>query len=153
MTGKPGGPMTVARTHSSRSHERGERHLKNAVKSRAVSAAELGASGSAAVVPATSYVLSIEYWDSNYGGITYTNAWSGPCSTYGTVASNVVPSWNDKISSVHAYSGCATTLFWNSNGGQPSYAIGVDGAVPNLGAFNDKASSHAWSARYPVTWP
>ena len=29
MTGKSGGPMTVARTDSTRSHERGERHIQS----------------------------------------------------------------------------------------------------------------------------
>lgn len=57
--------------------------------------------------------------------------------------------WNDEVSSVHNYSNCATTLFWNSNFGQPTYNIGKNAGASSLGAFNDQTSSQKWCPSSP----
>jgi hypothetical protein len=122
----------------------GRVHLKNAAMSRAVSATELSGD-----VPQTTYVLSIDYQNANFGGSTFTWFQSAPCGSYQT--SSMPSGWNDVISSVAAYSGCATTLYWNVNFGTPTYAIGVNGSSANLGTFNDKASSQKWCPVYPCS--
>lgn len=52
--------------------------------------------------------------------------------------------WNDTVQSVQAYSNCATTLYWNTNLGQPEYVVGVNAGVSNLGSFDKKASSQSF---------
>jgi hypothetical protein len=120
----------------------GRVHLKNAATSRAVSSTEL--TGDA---PLTTYVLSVDYQNANFGGSTFTWFQSAPCGYYQT--GSMPSGWNDVVSSVAAYSGCATTLYWNVNFGTPTYAIGVNGSSANLGTFNDKTSSQKWCPVYP----
>jgi hypothetical protein len=120
----------------------GRVHLANAANARLVTAAELKPAS-----PATNYVLSIDYMDANFSGATFTWYQSSPCGNYQTAS---MPSgWNDDISSVAAYSSCATTLFWNINFGQPTYLIHVDGSAGSLGSFNDQTSSQKWCHTYP----
>jgi hypothetical protein len=120
--------------------------LKDATTSRSVSSAELtGGSDS----PLTTYVLSVDYQNANFGGSTFTWVQSSPCGYY--QAGSMPSGWNDVVSSVAAYSGCATTLYWNANFGTPTYHIGVNGSVANLGTFNDKTSSQKWCPVYPCS--
>lgn len=120
----------------------GRVHLSNAANSRSVSAAELNQAS-----PAANYVLSIDYMNAGFSGATFTWYQSSPCGNY--QASSMPSGWNDVISSVAAYSGCATTLYWNTGFGQPTYLIGVDGSASSLGSFNDQTSSQKWCSRYP----
>jgi hypothetical protein len=59
--------------------------------------------------------------------------------------------WNDVVSSVIAYSGCATTLYHDANFGGAVYRIGVNAAVASLGSFNDQTSSQKWCPIYPCS--
>jgi hypothetical protein len=120
--------------------------LKNATTARAVSSAELAAGSES---PLTVYVLSIDYQNASFGGSTFTWTQSSPCGYY--QAGSMPSGWNDVVSSVADYSGCATTLYWNSNFGSPIYAIGVNASVANLGTFNDKTSSQKWCPAYPCS--
>jgi hypothetical protein len=125
----------------------GKIHLAAAARSRSVSEAELRGATAATAAPNTTYVLSIDFLDANFQGNTFTWFGNSPCGFYAnqTMASG----WNDQVSSVATYSGCATTLFWDANFGRPTYPIGVDASVGNLGAFNDKTSSQKWCPSYP----
>jgi hypothetical protein len=126
----------------------GRVHLSNASRSRAVSAAELapGVAGGA-VVPNTSVVIGIDYLDPNFQGSTFT--WTAPaaCGNYQT--SSEPTGWDNKISSVAAFSNCATTLHDGANFGNPAFLVGVNGSAGSLGTFNDKTSSEKWCAVYP----
>ncbi len=97
--------------------------------------------------PATTYVLSIDFQNKNFGGNSLVWYQSSRCGSFQTAT---MPSgWNDTISSVIAESGCATTLFWNANFGSPAHPIPRNGSAARLGAFNDETSSQTWCPRYP----
>jgi len=123
---------------------KGRVDLRNATTSRAVSSQELAGDS-----PLTTYVLSIDYQNANFGGSTFTWVQSSPCGYYQT--GSMPSGWNDVVSSVADYSGCATTLYWNANFGSPIYVIGVNASVANLGTFNDKTSSQKWCPVYPCS--
>lgn len=127
----------------------GRVNLANAAVSRDVSASELGETTTPAStnsVPLGSLVLAIDYATSSYRGTTLTWTGSG-CSS--TIGGGNIPSWfNDTAQSVHAYSGCATTLFWNANYGPPSYPVHVNGSVATMGSFNNEASSQLFCDYY-----
>jgi len=125
----------------------GKVQLANAAHSRSVSTAELRGETAAGVVPNTTYVLSIDYHDSGYQGSTFTWYQTSRCGYFQT--SSMPSGWNDQVSSVQNYSGCATTLFWNSGFGKPTYPIGVDKGASSLGSFNDQTSSQKWCPSYP----
>jgi len=97
--------------------------------------------------PATVYILSIDYQNSDYGGNSLTWTQSSKCGTF--QASSMPSGWNDIVSSVQASSGCATTLFWNINFGSPTYPIAKNGSKATLGVFNDETSSQSWCTASP----
>lgn len=119
--------------------------LTNAASARLVTQAEMS-SGLGSAGPNINYVLSIDYDSTGFSGSTLTWTQTSPCGSY--QASSMPSGWNDAVESVAAYSGCATTLFWESNFGNPTYPIGVDGSSSNLGVFNDNASSQKWCTAY-----
>jgi hypothetical protein len=126
----------------------GRVHLANASRSRAVSAAELAPGvGGGAVVPNTTVVIGIDYMDPNFQGSTFT--WTAPaaCGNYQT--SSEPTGWDNKISSVAAFSNCATTLHDGAEFGNPAFLVTVNGSAGSLGTFNDKTSSEKWCAAYP----
>jgi hypothetical protein len=95
------------------------------------------------VTPATTYVLSIDFQDSQGQGASFTWYQSAPCGNY--QASSMPSGWNDAVSSTHTYSGCASTLFANASFGQPSWQVGVDSGASFGGTtFNDQTSSEKW---------
>jgi hypothetical protein len=121
--------------------------LSDAATSRLVSESELAGATAATAAPDTNYVLSIDYKSADFGGSTFT--WY-QTTTCGSFQQGSMPSgWNDVISSVAAYSGCATTLFHDSNFGQPTYLITVNGNAAHLGDMNDQTSSQKWCHIYP----
>jgi len=124
----------------------GRVNLRNATTSRKVSSTELSGGPDS---PLTTYVLSVDYKDSNYSGSTLSAYQSSPCGYY--QSSSMPSGWNDVVSSVIAYSGCATTLHQNSNFGGAVYRIGVNGAAASLGSFNDQTSSQKWCPVYPCS--
>ncbi len=124
--------------------------MAHATASSEVSPAELGESSATPAsmnsVPPPSLVLAIDYATSSYRGTTLTWTGSGCSSNIGGAN---IPSWfNDTAQSVHAYSGCATTLFWNATYGPPSYPVHVNGSVATMGSFNNEASSQRFCNYY-----
>ena len=120
----------------------GKVHLKNASSGRQISQSELAAAG-----PLTTVVLSVDYHDSNFSGSTLTWYQSVGCGYY--QAGSMPSGWNDVVSSVAVYSGCANTLFHDSNFGGSTFRIGVNGSAASLGSFNDQTSSEKWCPVYP----
>jgi hypothetical protein len=122
----------------------GRVHLKASAAPRSVTPDQLNAGR---VTPATTYVLSIDFQNSDFGGNSFVWYQTSKCGSFQTAS---MPSgWNDVISSVIAESGCATTLFWNANFGSPTYQIGRNGSAASLGSFNDQTSSQTWCPRQP----
>ena len=131
----------------------GQVQLSNATNARYVSPSELqtdqggtSATASPDSPPPPSVVLAIDYSGTGYTGSTLVWTGSGCSSTVG--GANIPGYFNDLTESVAAYSGCATTLFWNTNYGPPDYPIGVNGAVSSLGSFNNEASSQLFCNYY-----
>ena len=120
--------------------------LRNATSSRKVTSAELSGSPTSAL---STYVLSVDYKDANFSGSTLSWYQSAPCGYY--LAGSMPSGWNDIVSSVIAYSGCATTLYQNSNFGGATYRIGVNRSAASLGSFNDQESSQKWCPVYPCS--
>lgn len=104
---------------------------------------------SAISTSSTWYVLSLEWNRSSYTGSSLAWQATAPCG-YDTV-SNFPSSWNDQMESIALYSGCATTLYWDSNFNGATYAIHVDDSVPDLGQFDLQTSSEKWCATFPCT--
>lgn len=99
------------------------------------------------IVPGTTYVLSIDYQNIDFGGNSFVWYQTSKCGSF--QAPTMPSGWNDTISSVIAENGCATTLFWNANFGSPTYPIARNGSAASLGVFNDETSSQTWCTRSP----
>jgi hypothetical protein len=98
-------------------------------------------------VASTTFVISIDYLNNNFGGSTLAWFESSKCGSF-QIAS--MPSgWNDVVSSVQTFSGCANTLYQNNNFGTPTFSIGKNGSASSLGSFNDKTSSQKWCTAAP----
>jgi len=125
----------------------GKIHLADAATPRAVTDTEMSGATAATASPNTVYVLSIDYKDASFGGATFTWTQGSPC---GIFSSATMPSgWNDAVSSVVAFNGCAVSLFQNISWGGTRFAIGVNGSASSMGTFNDQASSEKWCPTYP----
>lgn len=130
----------------------GRIHLANAKTAREVTEAELtqnpDPSGSA--LAGTTTVVSIHYSQTGYTGSTYSlTQVQNPAGTCGyTQLSNFTSGWNDNIMSTHTYGNCATTLFYDTSFGLPTYPIHVNASVSTLGSFNNEASSEKWCPAY-----
>lgn len=122
----------------------GKVNLGNATTSRRVSSTELSASQDSLT---STYVLSVDYHDANFSGSTFTWVAAAPCGYY--LTGSMPSGWNDVVSSVADYSGCATTLYHDANFGGSTYRIGVNGSAASLGSFNDQTSSQKWCPVYP----
>ncbi len=109
-----------------------------------VTPAQLNAGG---FRPGTTYVLSIDFQNSKFGGNSFVWYQTSKCGSF--QAASMPSGWNDTISSVIAESGCATTLFWNAKFGAPTYPIARNGSAASLGVFNDETSSQTWCPRSP----
>lgn len=99
--------------------------------------------------PATTFVLSIDYQNIDFGGQSLIWQQSTKCGSF--QASSMPSGWNDVISSVAAESGCATTLFQNTGFTGSTFKIAKNGTASSLGSFNDQASSQKWCPTYPCT--
>ncbi|HUJ05493.1 MAG TPA: hypothetical protein VLX31_05200 [Streptosporangiaceae bacterium] len=134
---------------SIRAATRGLVRLSASTTPRSVTPGQINADAAAAsgASPDTTYVISIDYQNVNFGGSTLTWTQSSKCGTFS--ASSMPSGWNDAISSVSASSGCATTLFWNIDFGSPTYPIAKNGSKASLGSFNDETSSQTWCTAEP----
>ena len=97
--------------------------------------------------PSTTYVISIDFQNSNFGGSSLTWYESSKCGSF--QISQMPSGWNDVVSSVEAFSGCANTLYQNNNFGTPTFNIARNGSASGLGSFNDKTSSQKWCTASP----
>ncbi|HEX9623954.1 MAG TPA: peptidase inhibitor family I36 protein, partial [Streptosporangiaceae bacterium] len=95
-----------------------------------------------AAVPATVYVLSIDWVNTNFTGGSLTWTQSSKCGSF--QASSMPSGWNDVVSSVATDSGCANTLYQNTNFGGSKYSISRNSSAASLGSFNDLTSSEKW---------
>lgn len=102
---------------------------------------------SSAADPNTTFVLSIDYKDINFGGATLTWTQSSGCGAF--QASSMPGGWNDVVSSVVTESGCANTLYKNINFGGTTFSIGRNSSAASLGGFNDQTSSEKWCTAKP----
>jgi hypothetical protein len=99
------------------------------------------------LTPTTTYVLAIDYVNTNFSGGSLTWYQSARCGKF--QASSMPSGWNDVVSSVALFNGCANTLFANTNFGGSTYHIGRNGSASGLGSFNDKTSSEKWCTTAP----
>jgi hypothetical protein len=90
------------------------------------------------------HVVSIEWTGSNYTGASLTWQTPSPCGSY--ASSSMPRGWNDTVRSVAQYSGCATTLYWDTNFGGATRALNVNVSMPDLGSFDANTSSQKWCA-------
>ena len=96
---------------------------------------------------AANIVVSIEYWDSGFGGSTYT--WTAPWGCTGTTsdtdweAATLQSNWNDEIGSYRGYANCWVKHF------EHIYFSGIstayDGGLADMGWMDDETSSIRWS--------
>jgi hypothetical protein len=94
-------------------------------------------------VPESHTVLSVDYVDSNYGGLSLTWTGHGDCSASLTYSAGSMPAgWNDIVSSALTYANCnRNTHYEHSNWGGASLVC----ACASMGVMNDQTSSERWS--------
>jgi hypothetical protein len=129
---------------SIRAATRGRVRLPANAAPASVTPAQLNAG---AATPDTTYVLSIDWDGTNFSGASLTWTQSSRCGSF--QAASMPSGWNDRVSSVEAFSNCANSLFKNNNYGTPRYNIGRNGSVANLGSFSNVTSSEKWCPTSP----
>lgn len=91
----------------------------------------------------SSFVVGIDYQDSNFSGDTLVWTAPSPCSPTVSYGTPTMPSgWNDKVSSAQAYSDC--NFWWHfehTNYSGSQYLC----TCSSMSAMNDKTSSETWS--------
>jgi Peptidase inhibitor family I36 len=122
----------------------GRVRLPASAKPGSVSARQLDAGRAA---PNTTYVLSIDWANTNFTGASLTWEQSSRCGSF--QASSMPSGWNDVVSSVETFSGCANTLYENVNFGGSTFSIGRNSSAASLGSFNDQTSSEKWCTAKP----
>lgn len=121
----------------------GRGHLPASATPRTVSIRQLNAGAG----PDNTFVLSIDYKNANFVSPTLTWTQSSPCGSF-QIAS--MPSgWNDVVSSVATYSGCANTQYKNDNFGGTTFSVGRNSQAASMGSFNDSTSSEKWCTAKP----
>ncbi len=98
-------------------------------------------------VPATVFVLSIDWKDANYSGASLTWTQSTDCGRF--QAASMPSGWNDVVSSVVTSADCANSLFQNINFGGSRLDISRNTSRATLGSFNDLTSSEKWCTSKP----
>jgi len=97
--------------------------------------------------PPTTFVLSIDWQNVNFTGPSLTWEQTSKCGSF--QVSSMPSGWNDVVSSVETFSGCANTLYENTNFGGSTFSIGRNSSAASLGSFNDKTSSQKWCTAKP----
>lgn len=97
--------------------------------------------------PPTTFVLSIDWANVNFTGPSLAWEQTSKCGSF--QASSMPSGWNDAVSSVETFSGCANTLYENINFGGDTFSIGRNSSAATLGSFNDKTSSEKWCTAKP----
>lgn len=101
----------------------------------------------AGAAPDTTFVLSIDYKNADFVSPSLTWTQTAQCGSF--QASSMPSGWNDVVSSVQAFSGCANTQYKNVNFGGTTFSIGRDSQVATMGSFNDSTSSEKWCTAKP----
>lgn len=121
----------------------GRVHLPASATPRSVSIRQLNAGAA----PGDVFVLSIDYKNANFVSPTLTWTQSAQC---GNFQSATMPTgWNDVVSSVATYSGCANTQYKNVDFGGTTFSISRNSQVSSMGSFNDSTSSEKWCTAKP----
>jgi peptidase inhibitor family I36 len=97
--------------------------------------------------PPTTFVLSIDWVNVNFTGPSLTWEQTSKCGSF--QASSMPSGWNDVVSSVETFSGCANTLYQNTNFGGNTFSIGRNSSAATLGSLNDETSSQKWCTSKP----
>ena len=121
----------------------GRVHLPASATARTVSISQLNAGAA----PGTTFVLSIDYKNANFVSPTLTWTQSAQCGSF--QASSMPSGWNDVVSSVATFSGCANTQYKNINFGGTTFSISRNSQVATMGSFNDSTSSEKWCTARP----
>jgi hypothetical protein len=98
-------------------------------------------------VPATSFVLSVDYKDADFSGGSLTWTQQSNCGNF--QAAGMPSGWNDVLSSLVTSTGCANTLYQNANFGGMTVSISKNTARSGLGSFNDLTTSQKWCTAKP----
>ena len=101
----------------------------------------------AGATPATTFVLSIDWVNNNFGGDSLTWTQSSACGSF--QASGMPPGWNDIDIVRRHHSGCANTLYKNAGFGGTTFSIGRNSSASSLGSMNDQTSSEKWCTAKP----
>jgi hypothetical protein len=121
----------------------GRVHLPASATPRTVSIGRINAGAS----PGNTYVLSVDYKNASFQAPSLTWTQSQQCGSY--QASSMPTGWNDVVSSVATYSGCANTQYKNINFGGATFSVGRDSQAASMGSFNDSTSSEKWCTAKP----
>jgi hypothetical protein len=124
----------------------GRVRLPASVKPGSVTPDQLNGSGDNPPAPST-FVLSIDWMNTNFTGGSLTWEQSSKCGSF--QASSMPSGWNDVVSSVETFSGCANTLYQNINFGGSTFSIARNSSAATLGSFNDQTSSEKWCTSKP----
>jgi len=93
---------------------------------------------------AATTVISVDYHDSGFSGISLTWYVSGTagCAANSYSASSMPSGWNDEVSSSQRYDSCTHNPHYENNGfGGAIYPC----TCSSMGVMNDKTSSEKWS--------
>ena len=123
----------------------GRVRLPASAKPGSVTASQLNAHGDGP--PPNTFVLSIDWKNVNFTGASLTWEQSSKCGSF--QASSMPTGWNDAVSSVETFSGCANTLYQNINFGGDTFSIARNSSAATLGSFNDQTSSEKWCTSKP----
>lgn len=100
-----------------------------------------------AMTPLTTFVIGIDYMDTNYSGASLSWTGGAACSSSQSYYANSMPSgWNNDVSSAASnYSNCTNYVHWD---GTKQTGANID-CTNNLcyyigGAMNDRTSSEDW---------
>ena len=121
----------------------GRVHLPATATPRTVSIARIDAGAS----PGNTYVLSIDYKNANYVTPELTWTQTSKCGSF--QVSSMPSGWNDVVSSIATYSGCAVTEYKNVSFGGTTFSVGRNSQAATLGSFNDSTSSEKWCTAKP----
>ncbi len=121
----------------------GRVHLPASATPGSISISQLNAGAT----PDTTYVLSIDYKNADYVSPSLTWTQSSQCGNF--QAASMPSGWNDVVSSIATYNGCAVTEFKNINFGGTTFSVGRNSQVASLGSFNDSTSSEKWCTAKP----
>jgi hypothetical protein len=93
---------------------------------------------------ASTFIVAVDYVNSNFGGSTLSWTSTAPCSpNFSWAASSMPAGWDNVVSSTRGLSYCDQNVLWeNPNWSGVTQTCSPD--CSNLGAMNDQTSSREW---------